>query len=130
LNCYLDGALLQSAEVPTHLTTRLFTTAALDRRQHEVILKVVNAAPQPVEANVILEGGRLISPGRAIVLASPKLTDENSFDAPKNVAPVEESVRESGPAFRRSFPAYSVTVLRLPEEPVRANASKSERAEK
>ncbi len=130
LNCYLDGALLQSAEVPTHLTTQLFATAALDREQHEVILKVVNAAAQPVDANVNLEGIRLTAPGKAIVLASPTLAGENSFDAPKNVAPVEERLRESSPAFRRNFPAYSDTVLRMPEELIRANASKSERAQR
>ncbi len=114
LNCYLDGQLVQSAEVPTQRVPYVFATAALDRKQHQVILKVVNAAPRPAQARVNLNGASVSGRGTATVLASPKLADENSFDDPTKVFPVTEPLKLAAPDFQHVFPPYSVTVLRVP----------------
>jgi alpha-L-arabinofuranosidase len=57
--------------------------------------------------------GATKSVGRAIVLTSEHLSDENSFADPVKVAPREAKVNQVGPSFRHSFPPRSITVLRL-----------------
>ena len=54
--------------------------------------------------------------GKALVLTSAGPLDENSFAAPTKIAPREEQVSVSAPSFTRTFPAHSVTVLRLRAE--------------
>ena len=56
---------------------------------------------------------KLASDATAIVLTSAGPDDENSFETPMKIAPREETVAISGPSFARTFPAYSLTVLRL-----------------
>ena len=81
-----------------------------------MILKVVNMLDQPQNTAIDLQGAdKLAGTARAIVLASPKAADENTFDAPTKVAPREESVRNIAPLFRYTFPANSITVLRIPQ---------------
>jgi alpha-N-arabinofuranosidase len=50
---------------------------------------------------------------RAIVLTSGSPDAENSFAAPTTVAPREEAVPLAGPRFPYTFPADSLTILRL-----------------
>jgi alpha-L-arabinofuranosidase len=116
VNCYLDGQLVQSAEVPVPHLQRLYASAVRDNKTREIILKVVNPLKDPVETHVNLSGARVTSPAKAIVLTSPKLTDENSMEAPRNIYPVEEPVRNVNASFNYSFRPYSVTVLRLSAE--------------
>ena len=49
----------------------------------------------------------------AIVLASDKPEDENTLEQPTKVKPVTLKLNDAGAAFRHTFPANSVTVLRL-----------------
>jgi len=116
VDCYLDGRLVQSAEVPVLHVQRLYASALRDNKTREVILKVVNPLKDPVETHVNLSGARVTSSAKAIVLASPKLTDENSMEAPRNIFPAEEPVRNVNASFNYSFRPYSVTVLRLSTE--------------
>jgi hypothetical protein len=51
--------------------------------------------------------------GQALVLSGPDPLAEKSFAAPRKVAPRSEAVAVTGPNFSRTFPAHSVTVLRL-----------------
>jgi len=112
VKCYLDGKLVQEG---TRVTPpALFATAGLDEKTGETVLKVVNASGQTVEAAVDLQGARGTAVrGKALVLTSSGPLDENSFQEPAKIAPREEKVTATGPTFRRSFPAHSVTVLRL-----------------
>jgi hypothetical protein len=120
IKAYLDGRLVHDVTRP--VPPALYAVAGRDERTGEVVLKVVNASARPLETDVDLqglgsgEGGTLR--GTATVLTSaggPRA--ENSFAAPMNLVPREEPVRAaagpSGAAIRRTFPAYSVTVLRL-----------------
>ena len=47
------------------------------------------------------------------VLASPNAADENSLEQPTKVAPKTQSLEIPGPAFSHTFPANSVSVLRV-----------------
>ena len=92
----------------------LYTSAALDEGNGEVIVKVVNTGAAK-EARVTLAGVRSVGPmGTAFVLQSDDLKAENSLDQPMRVAPVERQVRVAGPEFMYSVPTRSFTVLRVP----------------
>ena len=80
----------------------------------EIILKAVNGSESPVAADVRVEGaGHLRTTGEAIVLTSGSLEDENSLAQPVKIAPVSTRITGVAPRFPYTFPARSVTVLRL-----------------
>ena len=92
----------------------VFAAAGLDRHTGETVLFVVNPYPEPRSGRVTLRGVKSVSPeARAIVLTTASPDDENSFEAPAMIAPREEVLRIAGPEFPHTFPANSLTVLRL-----------------
>ena len=103
--------------LPLELTSppRFQATACRDEKSGEIIVKVVNGTAAPVEANLQLKGVRQAGPKATVtVLASASLTDENSLDEPKKVAPVTSSLDPVGAEFRYVFKPQSLTVLRIP----------------
>ena len=80
---------------------------------HEVILKVVNVSSSNQKTDLQLEGAKVSPTASAIVLASDKPEDENTIDQPLRVRPVTLTLKHAGAASRHTFPANSVTVLRL-----------------
>ena len=61
-----------------------------------------------------LEGvGRVEPTARAIVLAGKSPEVENSFEQPSNVTPIEATIAGVSASFKHTFPAYSVTVMRV-----------------
>ncbi len=108
---YLDGkpvaALRGAAGV------RFYAGAGLDRKAGEIVLKVVNAEERPMAATVTLKNAAGIeAAGRVITLAgNPR--EENDVDRPDRIAPVEAPFAGVRPAFERTFPPSSLTVLRI-----------------
>jgi alpha-L-arabinofuranosidase len=93
---------------------RLYAGAVRDHKAGNVLLKVVNAAPYPVETSFRLQGlEHLSSTNEALVLTSSSLSDENSLDDPTRVSPKKESFSVAGPNFQHVFPGNSFTVLRM-----------------
>ncbi len=79
-----------------------------------MILKVVNTAFADQETDIRLEGVDKVQPsGTAIVLSSEKPTDENTLENPTKVSPVTHQIQNAAKDFKHTFPADSVTVLRL-----------------
>jgi alpha-L-arabinofuranosidase len=112
VKCYLDGELVQQGTrvVPP----ALHAVAGLDEKTGDTVLKVVNASGKPLETTIKLRGAREVAlRGKALVLTSGGPLDENSFVHPAKIAPREEDVSAPLPTFTRTFPAHSVTVLRL-----------------
>ena len=98
---------------PSSKQPGLYVAASRDLKANEIILKVVNSAPEPTKAAIQVKGtGRFKAIGRVMTL-SGALADENSIANPKKVAPVETSVTGVGPEFAYVFKPYSLTVLRL-----------------
>jgi alpha-L-arabinofuranosidase len=93
---------------------QLFASATRENASGEVILKVVNAANSAAEAEIKLKTTTAVA-GRAtiVVLTGASGAAMNSFDQPRNVAPVESIVQDASNAFRHTFPANSMTVMRL-----------------
>ena len=94
--------------------SNLYVTASREDKSGEVIVKVVNSAAEPVEANVQLKGsGKVSAKADVTVLAAAKLADENSIADPKKVAPATSTIEGVGPEFKYTFKPWSVTVLRI-----------------
>ena len=60
-----------------------------------------------------LKNAREIGSGKAVVI-SGEPSAVNSIAKPTNVAPKEESLTNAAASFSRTFPPYSVTLLRFP----------------
>ncbi len=94
----------------------LYTSAALDERTHELIVKAVNNSPNARPAEIRLNGVNLSGTVKVTILASADLSAENSFDHPTAVAP-ESSTAEARPGvIAVELRPYSVTVYRVPAE--------------
>jgi alpha-L-arabinofuranosidase len=92
----------------------LYAVAGRDNRANEIVIFIANPYAEAKAATIELHGvAQLASAAKAIVLTSANPDDENSFEAPMKIAPREEPVAIAGPNVARTFPAYSLTVLRL-----------------
>lgn len=122
VRCYLDDQLVHDVTYPQPKPIHVVA----GRKGDHVILKVANVTAQPIDAIIKLAGaGASGASGKAaaIVLTGKSPDDENSLDEPTKVAPAETSVDVAGGTIGHAFPAYSVTVLRVPA-PATAAAAK------
>ncbi len=86
-----------------------------DQQAGEVILKAVNVTDEPIISVIDLKNAGKVGPkATVIVLASEKVTDENSLAEPEKIYPKETSEAIDKAQFSFSFQPYSLTVLRIP----------------
>jgi alpha-L-arabinofuranosidase len=112
VRCYLDGKLIHDATSPE--ITSLYASATREDRTGEIIVKVVNGATEPVEADLQLSGASgLASGAKAIVLTSERGDDENSLERPQNVFPTTTDLRMKGGKLSHRFPGNSLTIIRV-----------------
>ncbi len=92
----------------------IFFNATRDAKSGGIYLKVVNTAGTAQRINVQINGAKSIrSTGEAVVLAANNPEESNSLTEPNKVVPLTEKVDGLSTSFTRTFPAYSVTVLKL-----------------
>jgi len=112
IKCYLDGKLIHDVNHPA--LKALYASASRVQSSGEVILKVVNVAAADQATEIKLqEAGQVEGTAALTVLTSASPTDENSLERPTRVAPVTRSIAIAGPVFRHTFPAHSISVLRV-----------------
>ena len=117
---YLDGILVQEVADTRVNVKSLCASAARDDKSGDIILKIVNAAAEPLRTQINLKGtGILSGSGKAIVLTSANPLDENTLEEPTKVSPKTEMVNFSGTTLTRSFPGNSFTVIRFAATDVR-----------
>jgi alpha-N-arabinofuranosidase len=96
-------------EVPT-----LFYSATRDSKGGTIYLKIVNRAGAPQLVRIEVKGVTSVaSKGQVIAMAAASPEDTNSITAPAKIAPVTSAAEDLGTSFSRTFPPYSITVLRL-----------------
>jgi alpha-N-arabinofuranosidase len=100
--------------VTPHAEGGLYTSASLDERTRELIVKAVNFAPAARAAEMRLSGSIPTGIAKVTTLASDDLKAENSFDRPVNVAPENSTVEVKSGVLAVSLRPYSVTVYRIP----------------
>jgi alpha-L-arabinofuranosidase len=93
---------------------RLFVSATRDVQAGEIILKVVNAGTNAVEARVRLNGLREArTKASQTVLTAASLQAENSLGNPNRVVPRTQTIKLRSSNFTRRFSPISLTVLRV-----------------
>lgn len=99
---------------PHNAQQNLYASASIDRHAGEVVLKLVNAAPDKKDVRIKLAGTeRLGKAGKAFVLGSSDLKGENSLDQPTRLSPVLRQFQVASPEFNYTLDPSSVTVLRI-----------------
>ncbi|NLP56877.1 alpha-L-arabinofuranosidase C-terminal domain-containing protein [Lutibacter sp. B1] len=91
----------------------LYASAVKDIIKKEVILKLVNTSADIQNIEVSLKGEKLMSKGIAQVLTSEKLADENSFEFPQKISPIESEINLKKEKASTSLAPYSLTVLKF-----------------
>lgn len=112
IRCYLDGKLINDEKVsgggaPLHALAGRFNDSG------EIALKVVNVSAEDYDTQLLLEGfGKVKSRAKMTVLTGNP-ADENSLEQPKKISPRTSQIENAGSTFKHSFPAHSLTILRL-----------------
>jgi alpha-N-arabinofuranosidase len=100
--------------VTPHAEHGLYTSASLDERTHELIVKAINDSPTARAAEIRLNGMNPAGTVKVTTLESADLTAENSFDHPTAVAPVSSTLEVKSRTIPVQLRPYSITVYRIP----------------
>lgn len=94
---------------------KLYGTAALDRANNQLIVKIVNADNHDHAVRIRLDGLKTQLPATATVLElhSPDLTSENTIAAPDTVVPVERQIKTDAAGIDYTARAQSFGVIRI-----------------
>jgi len=115
IRCYLDGKLLHDVAVPELKPLHaVVSRTASTGNAADVILKVVNVSNESLDTHIELNGAKEVAPeATATLLTSDNVDDENTLDEPEKVAPKTTTINNAAPSFRHTFPAKSLTVMRV-----------------
>jgi len=92
----------------------LYFVATKDSKTGMVYLKVVNTADHEQPATLDLKGASTVaSVGSVVVLKGDHPEDTNSITDPEKIVPVTSQLSGVGKSFSHTFPAYSVSILRI-----------------
>ena len=112
ISCSIDGRDL--GKVAYSPLERRFADAGYDNETGELIIKVVNSDASPLSTRITLVGAKGVSKtGKVITLTSASLKDDNSFEDPDKVSPVESSFKGFSDDFTFTFEPNSLTILRI-----------------
>ena len=111
---FIDDKLVTDSTQDAGPTTPLvFASSTYAKAEHTVIVKVVNVGASPVEMAIHLRGAGKVQPKAVATVLAGDPNAMNSLEKPKNIAPKQETISGVSESFHRSFPSYSLTVLRV-----------------
>ena len=93
-------------------------SAGFDRGKQELVLKAVNTADTPYAVHYVLRNAVTEGEGHAITLSSAHLTDENSFDVPDLIRPIQSTFHPDAGTIDYTLAPHSLTILRLKARPM------------
>ena len=107
---YLDGRLVQEQALPR--VDKVLAISGRDERTGDIILKVVNSAPEAAAMDIKISGA---TPAAATVtvLASADPLAENTFEQPEKIVPRSSAVPVTGLASPLTVEPYSLTIWRF-----------------
>ncbi len=114
IRCYLDGKLIHDLEPKDEHIKPLQVVAGTAPGKKEVILKVVNVSGEAQTTDINLRGVKGVGAKAALSVLSGEPKDENTLENPTKVATVQKTIDIASPQFSHTFPAYSVSVIRVP----------------
>lgn len=110
--CYLDGKLAYTYDY--RIVNKHYAVAGYDSRSGELIVKLVNARPEPWQTTLRIAGGTPGAKAQRIELASESMNDENSFETPEKIAPRSSEWSVPGNTIPVECAPNSMTILRIP----------------
>ncbi len=111
---FANNAGTRIVPVTPHADGGLYTSASLDERTHELIVKAVNYSPTVRLAEIRLNGANPSGMAKVTTLECADLKAENSFEHPMAVTPVGSILDVKSRVIPVRLGAYSVTVYRIP----------------
>ena len=93
--------------------TRHFCQTGFDETNGELIIKVVNATDKPYRRTFTIDGAKNVFPIGKVITLSGRAEEENSFDSPTRLAPVETRYGQFDRQFDYEFTPMSFTILRV-----------------
>jgi alpha-N-arabinofuranosidase len=98
----------------TQNSLHCFWSASIDTAsgKHDILLKVANNQSAAETVNIVLKGAAKVDPTGQSTALTGAPEDENSLESPTKVVPTAGTFA-AGASFMYSFPAHSVTVLRI-----------------
>jgi alpha-L-arabinofuranosidase len=91
-----------------------FFSAGYQEETDEVIIKVVNADSTVYNPKFMMEGiSDIEKKGKIITLSAKDGNQENSFEDPKKIYPVETEYSGFDKTFDYQFDPYSYTIMRI-----------------
>ncbi|MDQ0059335.1 alpha-L-arabinofuranosidase C-terminal domain-containing protein [Paenibacillus harenae] len=115
IRAFINGELMHETEDRLAVIRPLYYSSSVDGATGDTIVKVVNMQGVGVSAHIELEGLPTVGRRRAesYEMSGHSLEDENSFEQPRKIAPVEREFSFDGNEFAHEFPPYSLTVFRI-----------------
>jgi len=108
---YVDGQETTVARPST--PTRHFCQTGYDEQSGELIVKVVNATDRPYRRSFAISGAAVVMPTGRVVTLSGNALDENTFEQPTRLAPVESRFGKFARQFDYEFAPMSFIVMRV-----------------
>ncbi len=108
----VDGKEIFATKLKANTQPGVFSTATLDEKTGEVILKIANTSTDNTTAKVNLQG-KNISDGKLIRLSAKNGLEENTIDNPTNIYPVESYITTQKNGVEVEIPANSLNIFRL-----------------
>jgi alpha-L-arabinofuranosidase len=91
-----------------------YASATINKNTNEIIVKLVNASGNAVQRDITFDGvKKLNSKATLTVLKGKYLEDVNSFTAPQNIRPADQSIQLKGKKLSVPLPAYSLNVIKV-----------------
>ncbi len=91
----------------------LYTSASVDERKHELIVKVINNTSSARQGEIRLGATRYAGSAEVTTLQSADLNTENTFDHPKAVYPHASTAEVRAGMISAELGAYSLNVYRV-----------------
>lgn len=110
---WLDDQKVFDTDLKHDTSKGIFSSATIDEKTNELIIKVVNTSDQATTTDIHLDNFK-VKNGKIIRLASNNGSDENTLQNPTNIHPIEEFVSpESESQVLVYIPSYSLNIIRL-----------------
>ncbi len=114
IRCFLDGKLImETTDTPPDAPEPLSATASRDFKTRDVILKIVNMSSEPQPLQIDLDGAKGVAKIATATLLTGEPGDVNSITNPQKIVPQAMVIKNTGKSFLPTFPAHSVTVVRI-----------------
>ena len=115
VKCYIDNELYVDFDTGSKAEAEAYQVVSKDKNG-DVIIKIVNVTETEKTVAINVENADVASVAKVSQVAGDSLANDNILGQPEDCKIEEFSVEGIGESFNYTVPAYSVTVIRLPQK--------------